>query len=373
VVIRGAIEYELSRGGQVYFLHDKVKNIEFIADMIRKLCPVRAWVLVTVSWSLHKLEEVMMDFIEGNTDVLVCTTIVENGLDIPNANTIIVNERAEFRPQRPAPDARTCGPQQQEGLLLPARPQSAPAARPVRKRLQAIEQFSDLGSGIHIAMKDLDIRGAGDLLGAEQSGFINDIGFETYHKILEEAVRELKDQHFKDLFDDAQEGSHALARGSRRDQSDDCIIETDLTMLIPNSYVSETAERLALYRKLDDIKDETELQKFTAEITDRFGAIPQQVTELMEAIRLRWLGQRMGLEKMVLKKQTLIGTFIADQKHPFFEGETFHSVLRAVQAQPRKFKVYEKAGTLRISVQDVKNVQGAKVALESVVGVKEVV
>jgi len=183
----------------------------------------------------------------------------------------------------------------------------------------------------------------------------------------------LKDQHFKDLFDDAQESSHALARGSRRDQSDDCIIETDLTMLIPNSYVSETAERLALYRKLDDIKDETELQKFTAEITDRFGAIPQQVTELMEAIRLRWLGQRMGLEKMVLKKQTLIGTFIADQKHPFFEGETFHSVLRAVQAQPRKFKVYEKAGTLRISVQDVKNVQGAKVALESVVGVKEVV
>jgi transcription-repair coupling factor (superfamily II helicase) len=132
--------------------------------------------------------------------------------------------------------------------------------------------------------------------------------------------------------------------------------------------VSETAERLALYRKLDDIKDEAELQRFTAEITDRFGAIPQQVTELMEAIRLRWLGQRIGLEKMVLKKHTLIGTFIADQKHPFFEGETFHAVLRAVQAQPRRFKVYEKAGTLRISVQDVKNVQGAKVALEGVVG-----
>ena len=140
-------------------------------------------------------------------------------------------------------------------------------------------------------------------------------------------------------------------------------------MLIPNSYVSETAERLALYRKLDDIKDETELTKFTAEITDRFGAIPQQVTELMEAIRLRWLGQRMGLEKMVLKKQTLIGTFIADQKHPFFEGDGFNAVLRAVQAQPRRYKVYEKGGTLRISVQDVKNVHVAKAALEGILHV----
>jgi transcription-repair coupling factor (superfamily II helicase) len=371
VTIRGAIEYELSRGGQVYFLHDKVKNIEFIAGMIRKLVPGARVGVGHGQLEGHKLEEVMLDFIEGNTDVLVCTTIVENGLDIPNANTIIVNEAQNFGLSDLHQLRGRVGRSNKKAYcyLLAPSPHLLPDLS--RKCLQAIEQFSDLGSGIHIAMKDLDIRGAGDLLGAEQSGFINDIGFETYHKILEEAVRELKDQHFKDLFDDAQEGSHALARGSRRDQSDDCIIETDLTMLIPNSYVSETAERLALYRKLDDIKDEAELQRFTAEITDRFGAIPQQVTELMEAIRLRWLGQRMGLEKMVLKKHTLIGTFIADQKHPFFEGETFHSVLRAVQAQPRRFKVYEKAGTLRISVQDVKNVQGAKVALEGVVGVKE--
>ena len=366
VTIRGAIEYELSRGGQVYFLHDKVKNIEFIAGMIRKLVPGARVGVGHGQLEGHKLEEVMMDFIEGNTDVLVCTTIVENGLDIPNANTIIVNEAQNFGLSDLHQLRGRVGRSNKKAYcyLLAPSPHLLPDLS--RKRLQAIEQFSDLGSGIHIAMKDLDIRGAGDLLGAEQSGFINDIGFETYHKILEEAVRELKSEHFAELFEDRQ-----LARGGTRDQSDDCIIETDLTMLIPNSYVSETAERLALYRKLDDIKDENELQKFTAEITDRFGAIPQQVTELMEAIRLRWLGQRMGLEKMVLKKQTLIGTFIADQKHPFFEGETFHSVLRAVQAQPRKFKVYEKAGTLRISVQDVKNVQGAKVALESVVGVKE--
>ncbi|MFZ1692234.1 MAG: transcription-repair coupling factor [Flavobacteriales bacterium] len=373
VVIRGAIEYELSRGGQVYFLHDKVKNIEFIADMIRKLVPGARVGVGHGQLEGHKLEEVMMDFIEGNTDVLVCTTIVENGLDIPNANTIIVNEAQNFGLSDLHQLRGRVGRSNKKAYcyLLAPSPHLLPDLS--RKRLQAIEQFSDLGSGIHIAMKDLDIRGAGDLLGAEQSGFINDIGFETYHKILEEAVRELKDQHFKDLFDDAQGGSHALARGSRRDQSDDCIIETDLTMLIPNSYVSETAERLALYRKLDDIKDEAELQRFTAEITDRFGAIPQQVTELMEAIRLRWLGQQMGLEKMVLKKQTLIGTFIADQKHPFFAGDGFNAVLRAVQAQPRRFKVYEKAGTLRISVQDVKNIEGAKAAMESVVGVKEVV
>jgi transcription-repair coupling factor (superfamily II helicase) len=368
VTIRGAIEYELSRGGQVYFLHDKVKNIEFIADMIRKLVPGARVGVGHGQLEGHKLEEVMMDFIEGNSDVLVCTTIVENGLDIPNANTIIVNEAQNFGLSDLHQLRGRVGRSNKKAYcyLLAPSPHLLPDLS--RKRLQAIEQFSDLGSGIHIAMKDLDIRGAGDLLGAEQSGFINDIGFETYHKILEEAVRELKNEHFKDLFEDAQEGSHALARGSRRDQSDDCIIETDLTMLIPNSYVSETAERLALYRRLDDIKDEAELQKFTAEITDRFGPIPQQVTELMEAIRLRWLGQQMGLEKMVLKKGTLIGTFIADQKHGFFESDAFNAVLRAVQAQPRRFKVYEKAGTLRISVQDVKNVQVAKQAMESVVG-----
>ncbi|MBL7940817.1 MAG: transcription-repair coupling factor, partial [Flavobacteriales bacterium] len=373
VTIRGAIEYELSRGGQVYFLHDKVKNIEFIADMIRKLVPGARVGVGHGQLEGHKLEEVMLDFIEGNTDVLVCTTIVENGLDIPNANTIIVNEAQNFGLSDLHQLRGRVGRSNKKAYcyLLAPSPHLLPDLS--RKRLQAIEQFSDLGSGIHIAMKDLDIRGAGDLLGAEQSGFINDIGFETYHKILEEAVRELKDEHFKELFADAQEGSHALARGSRRDQSDDCIIETDLTMLIPNSYVSETAERLALYRRLDDIKDEAELQKFSAEVTDRFGPIPQLVNELLEGIRLRWLGQRMGLEKMVLKKQTLIGTFIADQKHPFFEGDGFNAVLRAVQAQPRRFKVYEKAGTLRISVQDVKNVHAAKEAMENVVGSKEVV
>ncbi len=365
VTIRGAIEYELSRGGQVYFLHDKVKNIEFIADMVRKLVP---GVKVGVGHGQlegHQLEEVMMDFIEGNTDVLVCTTIVENGLDIPNANTIIVNEAQNFGLSDLHQLRGRVGRSNKKAYCYLLAPSMHLLPDLSRKRLQAIEQFSDLGSGIHIAMKDLDIRGAGDLLGAEQSGFINDIGFETYHKILEEAVRELKDEHFKELFADAQEGN-ALARGSRRDQSDDCIIETDLTMLIPSSYVSETAERLATYRRLDDIKDEAELQAFTASLADRFGPIPDQVTELMEGIRLRWLGQQMGLEKMVLKKGTLIGTFIADQKHGFFESDAFNAVLRAVQAQPRRFKVYEKAGTLRISVQDVKSVQGAKEAMESV-------
>ncbi|QQR87848.1 MAG: transcription-repair coupling factor [Flavobacteriales bacterium] len=369
VVIRGAIEYELSRGGQVYFLHDKVKNIEFIADMIRKLVPGARVGVGHGQLEGHKLEEVMLDFIEGNTDVLVCTTIVENGLDIPNANTIIVNEAQNFGLSDLHQLRGRVGRSNKKAYcyLLAPSPHLLPDLS--RKRLQAIEQFSDLGSGIHIAMKDLDIRGAGDLLGAEQSGFINDIGFETYHKILEEAVRELKDEHFKELFADAQEGSHALARGSRRDQSDDCIIETDLPMLIPATYVGETAERLALYRRLDDVKDEAELQRFTTEITDRFGPVPPLVVELMEAIRLRWLGQRMGLEKIVLKKQTLIGTFIADQKHPFFEGDGFNAVLRAVQAQPRRLKVYEKAGTLRISVQDVKNIHAAMEAMEGVVGV----
>ncbi|MBK9286875.1 MAG: transcription-repair coupling factor [Flavobacteriales bacterium] len=364
VVIKGAIEYELSRGGQVYFINDKVKNIEFVAGMIRKLVPGTRVGVAHGQLEGHKLEEVMLDFIEGNTDVLVCTTIVENGLDIPNANTIIVNEAQNFGLSDLHQLRGRVGRSNKKAYcyLLAPSPHLLPDLS--RKRLQAIEQFSDLGSGIHIAMKDLDIRGAGDLLGAEQSGFINDIGFETYHKILEEAVRELKNEHFKELFEE-----RPLARGASRDWSDDCILETDLTMLIPNSYVAETAERLALYRKLDDVKDEAELEKFRMDTTDRFGPIPAQVLDLMEAIRLRWLGEQLGLEKMTLKKGTLIGTFIADQKHSFFQSDTFTAVLRAVQAQPRKFKVYEKAGTLRVSVQDVKNIQQAKAALESVVGV----
>lgn len=370
VTIRGAIEYELSRGGQVYFLHDKVKNIEFIADMIRKLVPGARVGVGHGQLEGHKLEEVMLDFIEGNTDVLVCTTIVENGLDIPNANTIIVNEAQNFGLSDLHQLRGRVGRSNKKAYcyLLAPSPHLLPDLS--RKRLQAIEQFSDLGSGIHIAMKDLDIRGAGDLLGAEQSGFVNDIGFETYHKILEEAVRELKDEHFKELFADAQGGS-ALARGSRRDQSDDCIIETDLTMLIPNSYVSETAERLALYRRLDDIKDENELQAFATEVQDRFGPIPHEVNELLEGIRLRWLGQRMGLEKMILKKGDLRGTFIADQQHPFFSGDGFQAVLRAVQAQPKRYKVYEKSGKLKITVAAVKDIGEAKRAMEIVVGVKE--
>jgi transcription-repair coupling factor (superfamily II helicase) len=364
VVIKGAIDYELSRGGQVYFINDKVKNIEFVADMIRKLIPGARVGVGHGQLEGHKLEEVMMDFIEGNTDVLVCTTIVENGLDIPNANTIIVNEAQNFGLSDLHQLRGRVGRSNKKAFCYLLAPSMHLLPDLSRKRLQAIEQFSDLGSGIHIAMKDLDIRGAGDLLGAEQSGFINDIGFETYHKILEEAVKELKNEHFKELFEDRQ-----LARGATRDQSDDCIIETDLQMLIPSSYVSETAERLALYRKLDDIKDEAELERFTAEVTDRFGPIPHEVQELMEAIRLRWIGQQLGLEKMILKKGVLIGTFIADQKHPFFEGDTFHGVLRAVQQQPKRFKVYEKAGTLRISVQGVKSVQGAKTALEGALAI----
>ncbi len=364
VVIKDAIEYELSRGGQVYFINDKVKNIEFVAGMIRKLVPGARVSVGHGQLEGHKLESVMMDFIEGNSDVLVCTTIVENGLDIPNANTIIVNEAQNFGLSDLHQLRGRVGRSNKKAFcyLLAPSPHLLPDLS--RKRLQAIEQFSDLGSGIHIAMKDLDIRGAGDLLGAEQSGFVNDIGFETYHKILEEAVRELKDEHFKELFEDRQ-----LARGGSRYRADDCVLETDLRMMIPGDYVSETAERLALYRQLDNLKDAAELEKFSASITDRFGHIPPQVLDLMEAIRLRWSGERLGLEKMVLKQGKLIGTFIADQKHPFFESEVFTAILRAVQQHPRRFKVYEKAGTLRLSVGDVKNMKQAKEALEGVLAV----
>jgi transcription-repair coupling factor (superfamily II helicase) len=361
-VIKGAIEYELSRGGQVYFVHDKVKNIEHIADMLRKIVPGARVGVGHGQLEGHKLEEVMLDFIEGNTDILVATTIVENGLDIPNANTIIVNEAQNFGLSDLHQLRGRVGRSNKKAYCYLLAPSLHNLPDLSRKRLQAIEQFSDLGSGIHIAMKDLDIRGAGDLLGAEQSGFINDIGFETYHRILEEAVRELKNEHFKELFED-----RPLARGASRDWSEDCILETDLEMLIPNKYVSETAERLALYRELDDVKNEEELEKFRLKVMDRFGPLPPNVIDLLEAVRLRWLGEKLGLEKMILKNGQMIGTFISDQKHSFFESETFTMILRAVQAQPKKFKVYEKSGTLRLAITNVKNIQQAKAALEGIV------
>jgi transcription-repair coupling factor (superfamily II helicase) len=363
-VIQEAVEYELSRGGQVFLVHDKVKNIELVADMVRKLVPNARVGVGHGQLEGHKLEEVMLDFIEGNNDVLVATTIVENGLDIPNANTIIINEAHNFGLSDLHQLRGRVGRSNRKAFCYLLSPSLHNLPDDARKRLQAIEQFSDLGSGIHIAMKDLDIRGAGDLLGAEQSGFINDIGFETYHRILEEAVKELKEEHFKELFED-----RPLARGASRDWSEDCILETDFTMLIPNSYVGETAERLALYRELDDVKGEEELQHFGANLVDRFGPLPPVVNDLMEAVRLRWLGERLGLEKMVLKKGTLIGTFIADQKHSFFGSETFNAVLRTVQKLPKRYKVYEKAGTLRFSVDGVKDILGAKAAIEEVMAV----
>ena len=353
--IKEAIEYELSRGGQVYFVHDKVKNIGHIADMVRKLCPGARVAVGHGQLEGHQLEAVMLDFIEGNTDVLVATTIVENGLDIPNANTIIINEAQNFGLSDLHQLRGRVGRSNRKAfcyLLCPSMHLLAPDAR---RRLQAIEQFSDLGSGIHIAMKDLDIRGAGDMLGAEQSGFINDIGMETYHRILEEAVQELKEEKFKELFKDE--------KGPKDSWTRDCVLETDLELLIPSSYVSETGERLALYRELDEVPDEEGLERFRSKLVDRFGAVPPQVLDLFEAIRLRWVGQRMGFEKLVVRDGKMIGTFIADQQHPFFQSEAFTWVLEALKDQPRRYRMYEKAGTLRLSVQDVKNVQQARKAL----------
>ncbi|MCB0813071.1 MAG: transcription-repair coupling factor, partial [Flavobacteriales bacterium] len=191
--------------------------------------------------------------------------------------------------------------------------------------------------------------------GAEQSGFINDIGMETYHRILEEAVQELKEEKFKELFKDE--------KGPKDSWTRDCVLETDLELLIPSSYVSETGERLALYRELDEVPDEEGLERFRSKLVDRFGALPPQVLDLFEAIRLRWVGQRMGFEKLVVRDGKMIGTFIADQQHPFFQSEAFTWVLEALKDQPRRYRMYEKAGTLRLSVQDVKNVQQARKAL----------
>jgi len=268
-----------------------------------------------------KLESTMLDFIEGGFDILVSTTIIESGLDIPNANTIIINRANMFGLSDLHQMRGRVGRSNKQAFCLLISPPMSTLTPEARKRLQAIEQFSDLGSGFNIAMRDLDIRGAGDLLGAEQSGFISDIGFEMYQKILSEAIEELQEESFKDLYD--QEHAKVFVK--------DCSIETDLEILLPTQYVDNISERLTLYKELDGIEDETKLAVFVKNLEDRFGVLPQPALDLIDTLRLRWMAKQVGFEKVVLKQGKFVGYFIADQQSAYYQSAQFTFVLSCVQ------------------------------------------
>lgn len=286
-MIRDAIQYELARDGQVFFVHNRVQNIQDVYDMIVSYVPGVKIAVGHGQMEGDKLEKIMLDFIDGKYDVLLCTTIIEAGLDIPNANTIIINEAQRFGLSDLHQLRGRVGRSNKKAfcyLLTPPMPMLNDEAQ---KRLRAIEEFSDLGSGFNIALRDLDIRGAGNLLGAEQSGFINDIGFETYHHILDEAILELKETEFKDLFEPQQDKKFVS----------DCVIESDMEILLPPEYVESSTERVSLYTELDHIQNEEGLQRFVSQITDRFGTPPRQTIDLVDTVRLRWMARDLGFEK----------------------------------------------------------------------------
>jgi transcription-repair coupling factor (superfamily II helicase) len=364
-VIRDAVSYEVQRGGQIFFVHNRIQNLKELAGMIQRLCPDVRIGVGHGQMGGEELEEVMTKFIEGEFDVLVSTAIVESGIDISNANTIIINEAHNFGLSDLHQLRGRVGRNNKHAFCYLLAPPLHLLPSDSKKRLMAIEQFSDLGSGLHIAMRDLDIRGAGNLLGGEQSGFINDIGFETYQKILNEAIDELKQEHFQDLYEAEQRKSNHYLR--------ETALETDFEILIPDEYVSSITERIALYRELDDIETEEELQQYCTRLIDRFGAIPEPTLRLIDTMRLRWLARDIGLEKLVLKSEKMIGYFITKQDSPYYQSDRFSTVLEFIKHNVDLGKMYEKDDTLRISFTNVKTLKQAVKILTAMTEGKKVV
>ena len=348
-LIREAILFEMARNGQVFFIHNRVQNIMDIHDMIMSYVPGCRIAVAHGQMEGNKLEEIMLDFIGGEYDVLLCTTIVESGLDIPNANTIIVNDAHRFGLSDLHQLRGRVGRSNKKAFCYLLTPPLNTLTEEAQKRLRALEEFSDLGSGINIAMRDLDIRGAGNLLGAEQSGFINDIGFETYHKILDEAIAELKENEFADLFDKETELVYVT----------DCAIETDMEVLLPSDYISSTAERISLYTELDHIKTEERLMEFTSQLIDRFGPLPKPVNDLLNTVRLRWMAKDLGFEKIALRDNMMTAHFVSNQESAYYETETYHQVMQYIISHPKRCALKETHAKLILTIKEVATVTQA--------------
>ena len=353
-IIKEAIEYEVSRGGQVFFIHNRIQNIAEIKEIVDRVVPGIRSVVAHGQMEGRKLESVILDFMQGDYDVLIATTIVESGLDIPNANTIIINNGQNFGLSDLHQLRGRVGRSNKKAFCYIFAPPVTILSQEARRRLKAVEEFSTLGSGFNIALQDLDIRGAGNLLGAEQSGFIADIGFDTYNRILNEAISELKEKEFSGLYEKPVE---TLA-----DESlflADCHIDTDMELLFPDHYVSNISERVELYRKLDAIKDEKGLEEFREMLLDRFGALPSPSEELLKVVQLRWLAQRTGVEKIVLKKSILITYFVSNPESPFYSSQKFKEVIGNIQANPGIFRMREDQEKLSLRSDHINSVEEA--------------
>ena len=332
--IRDAISYEISRGGQVFFIHNRIENIKEVAGLLQRLIPSAKIKIGHGQMDGKKLEELMLGFMNNEFDVLVSTTIIESGLDVPNANTIFINNANNFGLSDLHQMRGRVGRSNKKAFCYFITPPYHMMTDDARKRIEALVLFSDLGSGINIAMKDLEIRGAGDLLGGEQSGFINDIGFDTYQKILKEAIDELKENEFKELYPKDLSKPKEFVKEVQ--------IDTDFEILFPDDYVNSVTERLSLYNKLGTLETDEALTIFETEIVDRFGKIPDEVSDLLDSVRIKWLAKALGLEKIILKQKRMLGYFVANQQSDFYQTEAFTKILKYVQQNGKSCVMKEK-------------------------------
>lgn len=355
-VIRDAVRYEMSRGGQAFFVSNRVENLPEMAGLVSRLVPDARVGIAHGQMDGKKVEETMMLFLEGEIDVLVATSLIENGLDIPNANTMIINNAHHFGLSDLHQMRGRVGRSNKKAFCYLLIPSYSVLTEEAQKRLRAIEEFSTIGSGLNIAMRDLDIRGAGNILGAEQSGFISDIGYDMYHKILNEAIEELKETDFKDLFRQEAE--------ERKEYVRECVIETDLEVLLPDGYVTSVSERLLLYKELNDLSTEEELDRYRERLVDRFGPVPKETQELIKTITMRRLAKAFGMEKVVLKQDRLVCYFVSNQDSPFYRSANFARMIRYSQDHPQTVRLREAKDRLSMVCDGVGSIQAAISLLE---------
>jgi transcription-repair coupling factor (superfamily II helicase) len=352
-VITDAINFEMSRNGQVFFVNNRISNLPELKAMIERNIPDCRVVIGHGQMEPAKLEQVVLDFVNYDYDVLIATTIIESGIDIPNANTIIINQAQNFGLSDLHQMRGRVGRSNKKAFCYLLAPPLSSLTAEGRRRLQAIENFSDLGSGIHIAMQDLDIRGAGNMLGAEQSGFIADLGYETYQKILSEAVKELKTDEFAELY------AEEIKNSDGGQFVDECQIESDLELLLPANYVTGSSERMLLYRELDGMTQDSEVAEFRARLEDRFGTIPHETEELLRIVPLKRMAQRLGAEKVFLKGGRMTLFFVSNPDSPFYQSEMFGKSIAYMMENTRRCELREQKGRRSMVIKDVPNVETA--------------